>query len=839
MIDFKKRLAASKVEKKVDPREIYESLDRKSDKGPLRPAQQAILGEWFSTRANDRDLIVKLHTGQGKTLIGLLLLQSRLNAGHGPAMYLCPNKQLVAQTCAQAEQFGISVTSDEGDLPQDFLDGRSIYVTNVFKLFNGLTKFRLAPKSIAVDSIVVDDAHACIESVHDCATIRLDHTENVYQQLFQLFHDDLECQGHGTFADIRNKRWDALLPVPYWAWEERTSEVAGILSKGADNKAIKFAWSLLKDSLPGCRCIFSGTQLEISPYGFPLDRFGSFHDAKCRIFMSATLADDSFLVKGLGLSAATVQNPLMFKEERWSGEKMVLIPSMMDDALDRATVVANLARPSKKPFGIVAIAPSSESCGDWKSYGATIASKESIDDEIEKLRQKEYQNTLVVVNRYDGIDLPDNMCRILVLDGKPFSDSLVDRVMENTRPDSEVLLRRTAQRIEQGIGRAVRGEKDYCVVVLVGPELVRVVRSNDTKANFSLQTRTQIDVGLDIVEYAREEIESGKDPVEVLNGTISQALKRDEGWKELYTERMNAMPAEPSALTDLSVLETEKAAEDAHRLGRSDDAKGVLQALLDKRAFSDAERGWYLQEMARYKLRVSKAESTKLQQAAHTANPYLLAPPEGLTVVKLKPMAQKRTAAIREWVSAMASQEDLRLAVDEMLNSLSFGVKAEKFEAALNTLGKALGFVCERPDKEWKEGPDNLWLLRDGEYLVFECKNMVDGDRAEINKDETGQMNNACAWFARVYPGVKGHKFMVIPTLMVAKAAGFNESVRILRKKGLHTLVKNARTFFAEFAKLDLRDLKEERLHELLTMHSLAVEDLLGLGEHPKTHGAA
>ncbi len=34
--------------------------------------------------------------------------------------------------------------------------------------------------------------------------------------------------------------------------------------------------------------------------------------------------------------------------------------------------------------------------------------------------------------------------------------------------------------------------------------------------------------------------------------------------------------------------------------------------------------------------------------------------------------------------------------------------------------------------------------LRDNQYLLFECKNQVDKNRQEINKDETGQMNNSC-----------------------------------------------------------------------------------------------
>src|SRR5258705_9938060 len=83
MVDFKKRLARKDIPKPIDPLAIYDNLDRASDKGPLRPAQMAILNEWHERRRDERDIIVKLHTGQGKTLVGLLLLQSKLNEEGG------------------------------------------------------------------------------------------------------------------------------------------------------------------------------------------------------------------------------------------------------------------------------------------------------------------------------------------------------------------------------------------------------------------------------------------------------------------------------------------------------------------------------------------------------------------------------------------------------------------------------------------------------------------------------------------------------------------------------------------------------------------------------------
>ena len=40
MVDFKKRLGKKDLERPIDPLALYESLDRASDKGPLRPSQE-------------------------------------------------------------------------------------------------------------------------------------------------------------------------------------------------------------------------------------------------------------------------------------------------------------------------------------------------------------------------------------------------------------------------------------------------------------------------------------------------------------------------------------------------------------------------------------------------------------------------------------------------------------------------------------------------------------------------------------------------------------------------------------------------------------------------------
>ena len=231
MVDFSKRLAKKDITKRIDPIDLYDTLDRASDKGELRTAQRAILSEWHNALRSSRDLIVKLHTGQGKTLIGLLMLQAKLNEGTAPALYLCPNNFLIEQTCLQAKQFGIAVCTAEPELPQDFLNGEVILVTSVQKLFNGLTKFGLGPKSKNIGTLLMDDSHACIDAIRDafCVTVAKEHT--VYQKLVTLFASDLESQGAGTFADILEADGNDVLPVPYWSWQEKNAEVTKLLSK--------------------------------------------------------------------------------------------------------------------------------------------------------------------------------------------------------------------------------------------------------------------------------------------------------------------------------------------------------------------------------------------------------------------------------------------------------------------------------------------------------------------------------------------------------------------------------------------------------------------------------
>ena len=189
------------TEKEVHPCLIYDKLDRHASKGPLRkPVQETVLNSWYDTYRDQKDVILKLPTGEGKTIVGLLMLQSKLNKGEAPCLYLCPNNYLVDQVKSQATEFGVPFCEIEGsDLPEAFINGEKILITNSHMLFNGRsTKFGIESKSLGVSTVLLDDAHSCIEVIKSSCKFNIKKSESAaYQELFDLFADSLKSQGTG------------------------------------------------------------------------------------------------------------------------------------------------------------------------------------------------------------------------------------------------------------------------------------------------------------------------------------------------------------------------------------------------------------------------------------------------------------------------------------------------------------------------------------------------------------------------------------------------------------------------------------------------------------------
>src|SRR4051794_33249157 len=112
MVDLSKIRGPAKQNPTTDPVKIFERLPKPEGVNDLWKSQHESIREW-NERRREKDLIIKLNTGGGKTLVGLLIAQAMMNEKKVGALYLCATNQLVDQTVAKAREFQLPVVRYE------------------------------------------------------------------------------------------------------------------------------------------------------------------------------------------------------------------------------------------------------------------------------------------------------------------------------------------------------------------------------------------------------------------------------------------------------------------------------------------------------------------------------------------------------------------------------------------------------------------------------------------------------------------------------------------------------------------------------------------------------
>ena len=83
-------------------------------------------------------------------------------------------------------------------------------------------------------------------------------------------------------------------------------------------------------------------------------------------------------------------------------------------------------------YNVIVIVPSRERARFWDETGRHVVTKENIEKAVSALKNH-HVGLAVFVNRYDGIDLPDDACRMLVIDGLPPLKREYDKYIQNTK----------------------------------------------------------------------------------------------------------------------------------------------------------------------------------------------------------------------------------------------------------------------------------------------------------------------------------------------------------------------------------------------------------------------
>jgi len=772
----------------------------------LYTSQAEVLEAWFE-RKDERDTVVKLHTGGGKTLVGLLIAQSTLNDLKEPVLYLAPTTQLVKQTLEKAKSLGIlAVPYTRGQpLHDDFVNGKAVMVASYKALFNGHSKFGVRGQKmpIRVGAVILDDAHVAFSVVRESFTLEVSSEDDneTYTALCTLFRAAFrDIDRLGTFDDTVSGRNNGVVEVPYWAWNEQLDTVRGMLR--GDGVNVPFAWPLLRDNLHLCHALISSKAFTITSVLPQVDNFPTFADAPRRIYMSATIADDSEIVRTFDADPQLVNNALTSRSLAGISERMILIPSLMPFDFDPQQVAkSTLKQVSGMNLGAVALVHANYAAQAWTDTAQFAEGSDQVENAIEALQSRRTNGPFVFANRYDGIDLPGDSCRVLVMEGLPSGTSDYELLRAATLYGGATISRMLAQRIEQGIGRGARGAGDHCVVLLLGSDLAGWIAKD---ANFRLltsATRAQLEMGSTVSKEVSD--------VNDLTNTIALSINRDIGWIEYHAATLaeNVGPEAPDPKR-FNTASTERKAFNLWADGFYDKAIARLDQVAGSQdAVDDQTRGWLYQLAGRIADNWGQAErSDELQRSAFSANRNLLRPRTSPPYRPL-PSPGAQGAAIAAQLRGYRIRRGLLQRFEEVVSKLHGNASANQFEQALADLGSLIGLTTERHDVGG-EGPDVLWLLPNKAALILEAKSRKQ-DKNPLTKEEHGQLLVAEQWFVQNYPGYSSYRVVVHPTNKATAAASAHESYALTLDR-LNQLVAESRVLLRELCESQLTDIELE-----------------------------
>ena len=800
MVDFSRLRRRQPKSAPIDPGEIFLRLPKSAGFDDLWSSQADALKQWYGRR-NERDVVIKLNTGGGKTLVGLLIAQSIINERQGPVLYLCPTAQLQRQIIEQSQRYGIPtvpyVTGGGEDLSEAFLGAQAIMVATYHALFNGRSKFGISGTpggSVDLQGLILDDAHTAFSNVRDIFSlpIQREKHQDLYEELTTLFRGDFAQQGRqGTYDDIVGGHESSILEVPYISWANRADEVRQGVARAAVSD-FRFVWPLIRDSFEQCHALVSKDQFVITPIHPILDLFPSFAGCTRRIYMSATVADDSSIIRTFDAAPNSVSNPISPTSLAGVGERMIVIPELTHLNKSRIPKLAKtLAEGVSKTTGVVILTSSGASAERWSDV-ATVCQGDDVAAAVAELVARSTNGPYVLANRYDGIDLPGDSCRLLILSGMPQGSNIYDLFRATVLEGSETINTSLAQRIEQGMGRGTRGGGDHCVVLLLGRDLVGWVSRASNLRLLTNTTQEQVRVGIE----ASEEIATVRD----LFKTVRKCLDRSSDWTQFHADALaDATSHPPVDKASLTVAAAERRYIAQLQAGYYAKAVGVIEKFVrDNKDLEAKLRGWLLELGARAANQDGDtANRDRLQREAYSCNRSLQRPAQGTLYTPLLAPTEQAERIV-DYVQQFALLGGAVIEFEETADQLVATATSNQFEEALKRLGQVLGFASERPEKVQGVGPDVLWVQSAEKAWIIEAKSKKQ-PKNRLTKAEHGQLLQAAEWFQMHYAGMDGMRVVVHLNAFATESVTVGGTMALTLTK-LGELMGSVRTLLKELS---------------------------------------
>ena len=741
----------------IHPIEIFERLPSlENSPNDLWRGQAEALEAWHAARKST-DVLIALNTGAGKTIMGLLIAQSLVNEGISNVVYCCATIDLVEQTAAEARKIGLLFTTrtDQTYSDSQFESGKTFCITTYQAIFNGFSAIR---RKNFPGAVIFDDAHVAESIIRDDFTLRFNSDEHpgTFRELGDLFEEHFKKLGRkSAFEEARGKGTPRILMAPpavVYNISDQISDIVGRAVKGIENDSNIYRYPNVQDHFGASAVIFGRGACEITPPFLPSLAVDIFERPVRRVYLSATLQYKTDFVRAFGRVPATVIEP---RNDAGNGERLILSTERVSG---RDTLL--LERMLIARHKVLIAVPNYLSADKWKAIVKPVEKKQ-FSARLAGFRESKAAGAFMLVSRVDGIDLPHDTCRIMVLDGLPAGTSLFERYLWEFVDLKNFAATKIANRIAQLFGRINRGRNDYGAFLVSGRDL-QVWLANDRNVSLLPDLlQQQITLGRHIQDGL-----NSSEPAKVA-GVINQVLARDPGWITFYGEnidkrRLDEERVERARAIEAGMVEAALATAAYARLmwdGDIPSARKVLEDCIEGAARTDSRLAGWLNVWlgAGYEIEgdlESAAGAYRRARNQVNINFNVPAKPEsaiGTPSVPLEPFAGEIDGIVST-TSAEAFSKNLR----QLRASLADldGASPRQMEESVRALGELLGFEASRPDNDLGTGPDVLWEAKDGHGSIgFELKTDKKAPATYRKRDDIGQGHDHLEWIAKNRPG--------------------------------------------------------------------------------------
>lgn len=740
------KISATSVLSLESPESLFRDIKTKKVHGPL--ADQADLWRLYQeTAVNKPDVALQLPTGGGKTLVGIGLAEWRRLKFQERVVFLCPTRQLVNQVVEQATvQYGIKVNGFSGtkgeynkDAMAEYLNCERVAVTTYSSLFNS------APFFDDPHIILLDDAHASEQYIANMWSFSVEQSEATHKAMYNAITGVLgpvmpKSDFHRLVdpnQDVRDRQWVDKLPTPilHTLIPELVAAVDAIAFSGHNKVgAHRFAWKAIRDHLEACHLYMGPGAILIRPILPPTSTHHPFAKAKQRIYMSATFGGSGELERITGRP----EIERLVTKASWArqsiGRRYFLFPERSLPEADQWVLNQKMMQRAGRTL---VLAPDG---GRARNFEAFVHEKlhykvfdaAAIEESKAGFVALE-QAVAIVANRYDGIDFPENQCRLSIIEGLPRATNLQEQFLIRRIGAVDLLNVRITTRLVQAFGRCTRSDQDYSAVIIRGEELNKHLMTRERRTFLHPELQAELEFGIEQAKGA-----SIDDFLENFNFFLAQGEEWGEADGHIRKTRDGLSQEKVPGADDLAsavALEVEylEAIWNKNYTNAFDLARAVL-AKLNTPGLRGYRCLWhYLAGSAAWL--AFKTGSPKFD--VHAREQYLTALKTERTLAWLVPLS--KLAVMKAEDSAVIEDKDTWSIVErleslfERLGTLT-DFRYTKFEAEIRTklanndaksfeeghakLGELLGY--DAGNRNDTASPDPWWMANGSRCFVFE-----------------------------------------------------------------------------------------------------------------------